>query len=47
MQSYSDFEEILLAFNAAGVNYLVIEAFALAAYARPRATGETRTTRIR
>lgn len=23
MQSYSDFEEILLAFNAAGVKYLV------------------------
>jgi hypothetical protein len=40
MQSNSDFEEILLAFNAAGVKYLVIGAFALAAYTRPRATGD-------
>lgn len=40
MQSYSDFEEILLAFNAAGVKYLVVEAYAVAAYARPRATGD-------
>ena len=40
MQSNSDFEEILLAFNAAGVEYLVIGAFALAAYTRPRATGD-------
>ncbi len=40
MQSNSDFEEILLAFNAASVNYLVIGAYALAAYARPRATGD-------
>lgn len=40
MQSYSDFEEILQAFNAAGVKYLVIGAFAVAAYARPRATGD-------
>jgi hypothetical protein len=40
MQSNSDFEEMLLAFNAANVKYLVIGAFALAAYARPRATGD-------
>jgi hypothetical protein len=30
----------LLAFNAAGVKYLVIGAFAVAAYGRPRATGD-------
>jgi len=40
MQSNSDFEEILLAFNAASVRYLVIGAYAVAAYARPRATGD-------
>jgi hypothetical protein len=40
MQNNSDFEEILLAFNAASVKYLVISAYALAAYARPRATGD-------
>jgi hypothetical protein len=40
MQSYSDFEEILLAFNAAGVSYLIVGAFAVAAHARPRATGD-------
>jgi hypothetical protein len=40
MQSNSDFEEILLAFNATGVNYLVIGAYALAVYTRPRATGD-------
>jgi len=40
MQSYSDFEEILLAFNAAGVKYLVVGAYAVAAHARPRATGD-------
>ena len=40
MQSNSDFEEILLAFNAASVKYLVVGAYALAAYARPRATGD-------
>lgn len=40
MQSYSDFEEILREFNDAGVKYLVIGAFAVAAYARPRATGD-------
>jgi hypothetical protein len=40
MQSNSDFEEILLAFNAAEVNYLVVGAYAVAAHARPRATGD-------
>jgi hypothetical protein len=40
MQSNSDFEEILLAFNAAGVSYLVVGAFAVAAFSRPRATGD-------
>lgn len=40
MQSYSDFEEMLLAFNAAGVKYLVVGAYAVAVYARPRATGD-------
>jgi hypothetical protein len=39
MQAYSDFEEILLAFNAANVRYLGIGAYAVAAYGRPRATG--------
>src|SRR5450755_2182304 len=40
MQSNSDFEEILLAFNAAGVKYLVVGAYAVAAHSRPRATGD-------
>jgi hypothetical protein len=40
MQSNSDFEEILLAFNAAGVRYLVVGAYAVAAHSRPRATGD-------
>jgi hypothetical protein len=40
MQSNSDFEEILLAFNAAEVNYLVVGAYAVAAHSRPRATGD-------
>jgi len=40
MQSFSDFEEILLAFNATGVKYLVVGAFAVAVYSRPRATGD-------
>jgi len=40
MQSNSDFEEILLAFNAGRVSYLVVGAYAVAAYARPRATGD-------
>jgi hypothetical protein len=40
MQSNSDFEEILLAFNVAGVKYLVVGAYAVAAHSRPRATGD-------
>ena len=40
MQSNSDFEEILQSFNAAGVKYLVVGAYAVAAYSRPRATGD-------
>ncbi len=40
MQTNSDFEEILLAFNAAGVSYLVVGAYAVAAHSRPRATGD-------
>jgi hypothetical protein len=40
MQSNFDFEEILLAFNAAGVKYLVVGAYAVAAHSRPRATGD-------
>jgi hypothetical protein len=40
MQSNSDFEDILLALNAAGVEYLVVGAYAVAAHSRPRATGD-------
>ena len=40
MKTNSDFEEILLAFNDAGVNYLVVGAYAVAAHSRPRATGD-------
>jgi hypothetical protein len=40
MQSNSDFEEILLALNAAGAKYLVVGAYAVAAHSRPRATGD-------
>ncbi len=40
MQSFSDFEEILQAFNDARVKYLIIGAYAVAAYARPRSTGD-------
>ena len=40
MQSNSDFEDILLAFNAEGVKYLVVGAYAVAAHSRPRATGD-------
>jgi hypothetical protein len=36
----SDWTELLAAFNAAGVRYLVIGAFARARYATPRATGD-------
>ena len=40
MQTNSDFEEILLAFNAARVKYLVVGAYAVGAHSRPRATGD-------
>lgn len=40
MKSNSDFEDILLAFNAEGVKYLVVGAYAVAAHSRPRATGD-------
>ncbi len=36
----SDWIELLEAFNAAGVRYLVVGAFALGRYAIPRATGD-------
>jgi len=36
----SDFREMLSAFNAHGVEYLVVGAFALAAHGRIRATGD-------
>ncbi len=36
----SDWTELLAAFNAAGVRYIVVGAFAYARYARPRATGD-------
>src|ERR1041384_2989858 len=35
-----DFREILSAFNAAGVEYLVVGAYAVAAHGLPRATGD-------
>ncbi len=40
MQPNSDFVAILQAFNAASVRYLVIGAYAVGSYARPRATGD-------
>lgn len=36
----SDWIELLEAFNAAGVRYLIVGAFALGRYATPRATGD-------
>lgn len=36
----SDWTELLATFNAAGVRYIVVGAFAFARYARPRATGD-------
>ena len=35
-----DFADLLLAFNAHEVRYLVVGAYALAAHGRPRATGD-------
>ncbi len=40
MQSHSDFEEMLQCFDDAGVRFLVVEAYAVGAYSRPRATGD-------
>jgi len=40
MQTNSDFEEMLRAFNDADVRYLIVGAFAVAAFSRPRATGD-------
>jgi hypothetical protein len=40
MQSPSNFEEMLQAFNDAGVRFLVVGAYAVAAHSRPRATGD-------
>jgi hypothetical protein len=36
----SDFADLLRAFNAASVDYLVVGAYAVGLYARPRATGD-------
>jgi Nucleotidyl transferase of unknown function (DUF2204) len=36
----SDFADLLQAFNAAGVEYVVVGAYAVALHARPRATGD-------
>jgi hypothetical protein len=40
VQINSDFADLLQAFNAAGVDYLVVGAYAVALHARPRATGD-------
>jgi len=40
MQSHSDFEEMLQSFDNAGVRFLVVGAYAVAAHSRPRATGD-------
>ena len=40
MEINSDFADLLRAFNAAGVEYVVIGAYAVALHARPRATGD-------
>ena len=40
MQINSDFVDLFRAFNAAGVEYLVVGAYAVAVHARPRATGD-------
>ena len=38
MKTNSDFEDLLAAFNAPGVEYLVVDAHALAAHGHPRAS---------
>jgi hypothetical protein len=40
VQINSDFADLLQAFNAEGVDYLVVGAYAVALHARPRATGD-------
>ena len=40
MRTSSDLEEIVQAFNDAGVRDVVVGAYAVAAHARPRATGD-------
>ncbi len=40
MQTNSDFVEMLQCFTASDVRFLVIGAYAVGAYARPRATGD-------
>jgi hypothetical protein len=40
MQINSDFADLLLAFNTAGVEYLVVGAYAVGLHARPRATAD-------
>lgn len=40
MNSNSDFEDLLHAFNAEAVKYLVVGAYAVAVHSRPRATGD-------
>jgi len=40
VQINSDFADLLRAFNAASVDYLIVGAYAVGLYARPRATGD-------
>jgi hypothetical protein len=40
MRINSDFADLLREFNAAGVEYLIVGAYAVARYSRPRATGD-------
>jgi len=40
MQINSDFADLLREFNAAGVEYLIVGAHAVARYSRPRSTGD-------
>ncbi|GAC1533727.1 MAG: hypothetical protein NVS2B17_01790 [Candidatus Velthaea sp.] len=40
MRISSDFADLLREFNAAGVDYLIVGAHAVARYSRPRATGD-------
>jgi len=40
VQINSDFADLLRAFNAAGVDFLIVGAYAVGLHARPRATGD-------